>query len=127
MFCAIIVLPSPCGATRTTFRAESRKWSPTDASTSGRSIFVVTVGDLKMTVVGPRKTELEALQEKWNTEIKPMLKKERSRARLAEIAAYVDKSVHNLSSIVVLVESQGKSLLLTGDGRGDRPRRGGVA
>lgn len=80
---------------------------------------VVTVGDLKMTVVGPRKTELKALQEKWNTEIKPMLKKERSRGRLAEIAAYVDKSVHNLSSIIVLVESQGKRILLTGDGRGD--------
>jgi hypothetical protein len=85
---------------------------------------VVTVGDLKLTVVGPRKTELEALQEKWNAEIKPLLKKERSRARLAEIAAYVDKSVHNLSSIVVLVESQGKRLLLTGDGRGDHTLEG---
>jgi hypothetical protein len=85
---------------------------------------VVTVGDLKVTVVGPRKTELEALQQKWNAEIKPMLKKERSRSRLAEIAAYVDKSVHNLSSIVVLVESQGKRLLLTGDGRGDHTLEG---
>ena len=80
---------------------------------------VVTVGDLKMTVVGPRKTELTALQQKWNTEIAPLLKKERSRGRLAEIAAYVDDSVHNLSSIVVLVESQRKRILLTGDGRGD--------
>jgi len=79
----------------------------------------VTVGDLKVTVVGPRRTELMALQEKWNKEIKPLLKKERSRERLAEIAAYVDKSVHNLSSIVVLVESQRRRILLTGDGRGD--------
>ena len=84
----------------------------------------MTVGDLKITVVGPRKTELEALQKKWNAEIKPMLKKERSRGRLAEIAAYVDKSVHNLSSIVVLVESQGKRILLTGDGRGDHTLEG---
>jgi hypothetical protein len=84
----------------------------------------VTVGDLKMTVVSPRKTELTALQKKWNTEIAPLLKKERSPGRLAEIAAYVDDSVHNLSSIVVLVESQGKRILLTGDGRGDHTLAG---
>jgi hypothetical protein len=79
----------------------------------------VTVGDLRITVIAPRKTELLALQKKWNKEIRPLLKKETSRARLAEIAAYVDTSVHNLSSIVLLVESQGKRILLTGDGRGD--------
>jgi hypothetical protein len=84
----------------------------------------VTVGDLEITVVGPRKPELAALQAKWNTEIKPMLKKEKGRGRLAEIAAYVDKSVHNLSSIVMLVESQGKRILLTGDGRGDHTLEG---
>jgi beta-lactamase superfamily II metal-dependent hydrolase len=43
---------------------------------------------------------------------------------LAEMAAYLDKSVHNLSSIVVLVESQGKRILLTGDGRGDHTLEG---
>ena len=84
----------------------------------------VTVGDLKITVVAPRKAELVELQKKWNKEIKPLLKKERSRERLAEVAAYVDKSVHNLSSIVVLVESQGKRILLTGDGRGDHTLEG---
>jgi hypothetical protein len=84
----------------------------------------VTVGDLRITVVAPRKTELAELQKKWNKEIKPILQKERSRARLAEVAAYVDKSVHNLSSIVVLVESQGKRMLLTGDGRGDHTLEG---
>jgi hypothetical protein len=84
----------------------------------------VTVGDLRITVVAPRKAELTELQKKWNKEIKPILQKERSRARLAEVAAYVDKSVHNLSSIVVLVESQGKRMLLTGDGRGDHTLEG---
>ena len=84
----------------------------------------VTVGDLKITVVAPRKAELVELQKKWNKEIKPLLTKERSRERLAEVAAYVDKSVHNLSSIVVLVESQGKRILLTGDGRGDHTLEG---
>ena len=91
---------------------------------AGGSAKTVTVGDLRLTVVGPRKAELKALQAKWNTEIAPILKKERSRERLAEIAAYVDKSVHNLSSIVVLVASQGKRILLTGDGRGDHTLEG---
>ena len=84
----------------------------------------VTVGDLTITVVGPNKDNLVALQEKWDKEIKPMLKQEKSEGKLAEIAAYVDKSVHNLSSIVVLVESQGKRILLTGDGRGDHTLEG---
>ena len=84
----------------------------------------MTVGDLKITVIAPRKAELAELQKKWNKEIKPLLKKEQSRERRAEVAAYVDKSVHNLSSIVVLVESQGKRILLTGDGRGDHTLEG---
>jgi hypothetical protein len=84
----------------------------------------VGVGDVTITVVGPIKETVEALQEKWNKEIKPLLAKERSRERLAEIAAYVDTSVHNLSSIVVLGESQGRRMLLTGDGRGDHTLTG---
>lgn len=79
----------------------------------------VTVGDLAIRVLGPTKDNLVALQEKWDKEIKPLLKKEQDRKALAEIAGYVDESVHNLSSIVLLVESQGKRILLTGDARGD--------
>jgi len=86
---------------------------------AGSQMKPVAVGDLKVTVVGPNKENLVALQEKWDKEIKPMLKKENNKKALAEIAAYVDKAVHNLSSIVVLVESQGKRMLFTGDGRGD--------
>jgi hypothetical protein len=91
---------------------------------AGRPPKTVTVGDLRITVVAPRKDELADLQKKWNKEVKPLLKNERSRERLAEMAAYLDKSVHNLASIVVLVESQGKRLLLTGDGRGDHTLEG---
>ena len=79
----------------------------------------VTVGDLTITVVGPGRANLLALQEKWDKEIGPRLRAAPNRQAGAEIAAYVDRSVHNLSSIVMLVESQGKRLLLTGDGRGD--------
>jgi hypothetical protein len=34
-------------------------------------------------------------------------------------AEFVDKSIHNLSSVVVLAEFEGKRILLTGDARGD--------
>ena len=38
---------------------------------------------------------------------------------LAELAAFSDSSVANLSSIVVLAECGGKTMMLTGDARGD--------
>jgi hypothetical protein len=83
----------------------------------------VTVGDLTFTVVGPSTANLVALRRKWDKEIKPLLKQGKPADR-AQIAAYVDGSVHNLSSIVLLVESQGRRLLLTGDGRGDHTLEG---
>ncbi|HEV7515841.1 MAG TPA: hypothetical protein VGR07_06050, partial [Thermoanaerobaculia bacterium] len=79
----------------------------------------VTLGNLTLTVVAPSRENLLALQDDWDKKIKPMLQREKDQAARAEIAAYVDKSVYNLSSIVVLVEGDGKRILLTGDGRGD--------
>lgn len=83
----------------------------------------ITLGNLKLTVVAPIEANLLELQEDWDKKIKPILKKEKEAAK-AEIAAYVDKSVYNLSSIVVLAEAHGKRLLLTGDGRGDHTLQG---
>ena len=40
------------------------------------------------------------------------------------LAAYVDKSVPNLSSLVVLAKVEDKSVLLTGDARGDKIMEG---
>jgi ribonuclease BN (tRNA processing enzyme) len=77
----------------------------------------IKIGNLTLTVVAPDKDRLEKLQDDWDKKIKPILKKEK--AHKAEIAEFVDGSVYNLSSIVVLVESEGKRILLTGDGRGD--------
>jgi hypothetical protein len=77
----------------------------------------ITIGNLTLTVVAPDKPRLQKLQNDWDKKIKPILEKEK--AHKAEIAAFVDDSVYNLSSIVVLVESEGKRILLTGDGRGD--------
>jgi hypothetical protein len=74
--------------------------------------------DLKLTVIGPRAPELLALQRKHDAWLTQQRKKPKSQADA--LAAYVDKSVPNLSSIVVLAESSKKRILLTGDARGDK-------
>lgn len=73
---------------------------------------------LSFTVAGPMKPEIRALQEKHDKWLEEQRKKKREGA--AALAAYVDQSVPNLSSIVVLARAGGKSILLTGDARGDR-------
>jgi len=83
---------------------------------------VLLDGGLKITVIGPMQDELEALQaahDKWLRE-----HNEGKKSPEAMLAAFVDKSVPNLSSIVVLAELEGKSMLLTGDARGDRILQG---
>jgi beta-lactamase superfamily II metal-dependent hydrolase len=87
---------------------------------------------LRFTVLGPRQAELDALNTKWDKEVKALLakkkKKKKGTAGEAELtqdelralaAEFVDKSIHNLSSVVVLAEFEGKRILLTGDARGD--------
>jgi beta-lactamase superfamily II metal-dependent hydrolase len=77
-------------------------------------------GDLKITVVGPMKPELAALQKAHDKWLREQKKKGKKKSAEAMLAAFADKSVPNLSSIVVLAELGGKSMLLTGDARGDR-------
>jgi hypothetical protein len=77
----------------------------------------VTLDGLKVTVVGPLQPELLALQKEHDKWLKAQKKKKSSEAALA---AFSDESISNLSSIVVLVELKGKSILLTGDARGDK-------
>lgn len=79
----------------------------------------VTIGDgLKFTVLGPVKDRIEELQIEWNAVIqKKGLATDKDGQALA--AAYLDESVFNLSSIVVLAEAGKKTMLLTGDARGD--------
>jgi hypothetical protein len=73
--------------------------------------------NLTFTVVGPSKATLAALKTEWQA----WLAKQRKRLNdnKPAFAAMADKSVPNLSSVQLLVEADGKSLLLTGDGRGD--------
>lgn len=79
-------------------------------------------GGLSVTVVGPMRPELEALQKEHDKFVKAMKAGKAGPASL--LAAYVDKSVANLSSIVMLVEAGTKRILLTGDARGDRITEG---
>jgi hypothetical protein len=77
---------------------------------------------LTFTVVGPLKPELEALHtqhEEWLQRLR-----DQGKSPADALAAYVDTSVPNLSSIVVLAEAGGKRMLLTGDARGDKILKG---
>jgi hypothetical protein len=73
---------------------------------------------LKFSVVGPLLPELQKLHAKHQEWLRNLAEK----GITAEdaLAAYVDKSVPNLSSLVLLAEVEGKSVLLTGDARGDK-------
>lgn len=84
----------------------------------------VAVGNLKLTVVAPGDKQLKALQKDWNKKVKKILEKEKDEEARAEAAAFVDRSVANLASIVVLAEADGRTILLTGDGRGDHTLQG---
>ena len=73
---------------------------------------------LTFTVAGPMQPELLALQKKHDDWLKEL--KEKGLTVEEALAAYVDKSVPNLSSIVVIAEAGDKKMLLTGDARGDK-------
>ena len=77
---------------------------------------------LSFTVVGPMQAELADLHEKHQKWLEDLKKKGKSPPEA--LAAYVDKSVANLSSIVVMAEAGGKRMLLTGDARGDKVLEG---
>ena len=75
------------------------------------------IGGILLTVVGPTTRNLNALKNEWQTWL------DKQEAALAsadfESFAMADESIPNLSSICLLAESQGTSILLTGDARGD--------
>ncbi len=71
---------------------------------------------LTFTVIGPLEHRVRALQVQWDKDVKKILEDE---ANAGQSAAFGDTSPFNLASICVLAEMQGKSMLLTGDARGD--------
>ena len=81
----------------------------------------ISVEGAQVTVIGPLESRLEALRKAWAKAFKEPTRKARQ-AALQELflpKKSQDKSVPNLSSIVVLVEAGGRKLLLTGDAHGD--------
>jgi hypothetical protein len=70
---------------------------------------------LRFTVVGPSQARLEKLEKDWDAKLKTLQRKEAAEAK-ALAASFMDDSVYNLSSIVVLAEAGGRRMLLTGDG-----------
>lgn len=76
-------------------------------------------GALKFSLLGPTRDQLIKLHARWDKDLKTIIAKENKKKLEAEGADYEDDSPFNLSSIVVLAEAGGKSMLLTGDARGD--------
>jgi hypothetical protein len=105
--------------------AELLNWKPNH--TFGGKLILATSktkpvtldGGLKITVVGPMQPELEALQKAHDMWLREQEEKRRRNPKAA-LTAFVDKSIPNLSSLVMLAECDGKRILLTGDARGDK-------
>jgi len=70
---------------------------------------------LMLTFLGPLAAQLNKLQDEWAK----WVAKNPDKTGSAAAADFVDNSPYNLSSIVVLAEGGGKTMLLTGDARGD--------
>jgi len=73
--------------------------------------------DLDITVVGPTEKNLARLRREWDDWIEDQ--EERIKNGDLNAAIKADTSMPNLSSIQLLVKCNNKTLLLTGDGRGD--------
>jgi ribonuclease BN (tRNA processing enzyme) len=87
---------------------------------------IITVGGIKDTIaynklriyiVGPSEKSLDDLRKQWLEWLEKHEKAVDEKNR--RIAALLDRSVPNLSSIMFLVEENGKRILFTGDGLGD--------
>jgi hypothetical protein len=88
------------------------------ARENGRAVAIGS--GLTFTVAGPMRPELEQLHRKHEA----WLIEQQAKPPHDALAAYVDKSVPNLSSIVVVAEAGGRRMLLTGDARGDKILQG---
>ncbi len=77
----------------------------------------IKFSNLQFSIVGPTQTNLKNLKVEWDTWLKKM-KKEIMKG-VFDINKMNDKSVPNLSSLMFLVEGDGRTILFTGDGRGD--------
>lgn len=80
----------------------------------------IKFGKLTLKVVGPNQANLDALRVEWLEWLAKAEKKMNAPSTLANS----DKSIPNLSSIVLLAECDNKTILLTGDARSDHTLAG---
>ena len=72
--------------------------------------------DITFRILGPTKKNLEKLREEW----KDWLNKRKLNQNIQfELFQILDKSIPNLSSIILLAEDNNKKILFTGDGSGE--------
>lgn len=87
--------------------------------TAARTPAPIDLAGLRVHIVGPREQEIEALQKAFDD----YLKDKGLATAEAVLAAYADRSVPNLSSIVCMASADAggrtRTMLLTGDARGD--------
>ena len=85
----------------------------------GDATDTVDLGDgLELRILGPRQKQIDALQKKWDRELE-RLGLAVVEAGDAGAAEMLDSSAYNLASLVILARAHGKTMLLTGDARGD--------
>jgi len=104
-------------------RAAQELGIPVNPDTGGEVITTETLGgpllmdDLKLWIIGPTPQNLERLEKKWLA----WLDTYENRAPFADEIETdkIDRSVPNLSSIMLLAQSGRKKILLTGDGTSD--------
>ncbi|MBC7260987.1 MAG: MBL fold metallo-hydrolase [Chloroflexi bacterium] len=82
----------------------------------------LVLDNLTLRVVGPTKKNLEDLKKEWLAWLD--IYEESIASGDPFLAAMADRSIPNLSSIMILAEADGKTILLTGDGRGDHLLQG---
>lgn len=82
----------------------------------------IPMDNLTLRIVGPTERNLESLREEWQEWLDKHADDIASGDPL--LAAMADRSIPNLSSIMLLAVAEGKTLLLTGDGRGDHLLQG---
>jgi len=75
----------------------------------------IKIDGLAFRILGPMEAEIKALQKEFDSYIQ-----DKGMGEASLLAAYADRSIKNLSSIVCLTEMGGKRILLTGDARGDK-------
>ncbi len=86
---------------------------------NGDDTDTVDLGDgLEFRILGPRQDQIDALQKKWDNELE-RLGLAVVAAGEAGVAEMLDRSAYNLASLVILASAEGKTMLLTGDARGD--------